>query len=86
MTHAVEWTRAAEKQLSQLDPQVARTLVRFMNERVHLSENPRGIGKPLKNSDFWRYRVGDYRILCQIEDQRLIVLVVELGHRREVYR
>lgn len=86
MTYAVEWSKRSEKQLARLDQQVARTLVRFMYERAHLSQDPRGIGKQLKDSEFWRYRVGDYRILCEIQDQRLIVLVVELGHRREVYR
>lgn len=86
MTYTVEWSQRSEKQLARLDRPVARSLVRFMNERVHLSENPRRIGKPLKDSDVWRYRVGDYRILCQIEDLRLTVLVVELGHRRQVYQ
>lgn len=86
MTYAVEWSRRAEKQLARLDRSVATALVRFMNERVHQAPDPRRIGKQLKASDFWRYRVGDYRILCHIEDERLVVLVVELGHRREVYR
>ena len=57
-----------------------------MHDRVHLSSNPRVIGKQLRDSRFWRYRVGDYRILCTIEDDRLVVLVVELGHRRDVFR
>ncbi len=86
MTYTVEWSKRSEKHLAKLDPPVARTLVRFMNDRVHGSQDPRHIGKQLKDSDFWRYRVGDFRILCLIEDQKLVVLVVELGHRREVYR
>jgi len=86
VSYAVEWSKRSEKQLAKLDRPVAKTLVRFMNERVHGSRDPRHIGKQLTDSNFWRYRVGDYRILCEIEDQRLIVLVVELGHRREVYR
>lgn len=86
MTYAVEWSTRAEKQLTKLDGPVASALVRFMNERVHRATDPRSIGKQLKASNFWRYRVGDYRILCRIEDDRLVVLVVELGHRREVYR
>jgi len=60
--------------------------VRIKDVRVHRSQNPTSIGKQLRDSDFWRYRVGDYRILCRIEDNRLVVLVVELGHRREVCR
>lgn len=86
MTYEVEWSRRAEKQLGTLDPSIARSLVRFMYERVHLSSNPRAVGKALRESRFWRYRVGDYRILCTIDDDRLVVLVVELGHRREIYR
>ncbi len=86
MSYTVEWSDRAEKQLAKLDRQIARSLVRFMNERVHKSQSPRQIGKQLRDSAFWRYRVGDYRILCLIEDRRLVVLVVELGHRREIYR
>lgn len=86
MTYAVEWSRRAEKQLDKLDPPIARALVRFMHERVHGSANPRAVGRQLRGSEFWRYRVGDYRILCLIEEARLVVLVVELGHRRDVYR
>ena len=86
MTYTVEWSRRSGRQLAKLDPQVARSLVRFMHDRVHESADPRAIGKQLRDSAFWRYRVGDYRILCRIEDQRLVVLVVELGHRREIYR
>lgn len=86
MTYSVEWSTRSEKQLAKLDRQVARSLVRFMNERVQHSGSPRSIGKQLKDSQYWRYRVGDYRILCRIEDEHVTVLVVELGHRREVYR
>ncbi len=57
-----------------------------MYERVHVAQDPRSIGKQLQDSEFWRYRVGDYRILCEIQDERLTVLAVDLGHRREVYR
>lgn len=85
MTYAVDWSRKAEKQLAKLDPPVARTLLRFMQERVHGSPDPRRVGKALTDSNLWRYRVGDYRILALIEDERLVVLVVERGHRREVY-
>ena len=86
MSYDVVWSRRSERQLGKLDPTVARALVRFMNERVHQSTNPRSVGKQLRDSQHWRYRVGDYRILCLIEDDKLVVLVVELGHRREIYR
>jgi mRNA interferase RelE/StbE len=53
---------------------------------VHGQRDPRSLGKPLRGERLWRYRVGDYRILCRFDDRVLVVLVVELGHRREVYR
>jgi len=84
--YRVEWSARAVRQLDKLDRQVARMLVRFMADRVEGVGDPRLIGKPLRGERLWRYRVGDYRILCRIEDQVMVVLVVELGHRRDVYR
>jgi mRNA interferase RelE/StbE len=86
MTYRVEWSARAIRQLDKLDPQSARAIVRFMAERVDAQPNPRLLGKPLRRERLWRYRVGDYRVLCRIDDPVLIVLVVEVGHRREVYR
>lgn len=86
MTYRVEWSERAVRQLDKLDPAVARALVRFMAHRVDRQADPRRLGKPLRREGLWRYRVGDFRILCHIEDAVLIVLVVEVGHRREVYR
>ena len=86
MAYRVEWAERAVKQLEKLDAQVARAIVRFMKERVDGTENPRSVGKALRGEGLWRYRVGDYRILCHIDDPVLTVLVVELGHRRDVYR
>lgn len=85
-TYRVEWSERAVKQLDKLDRQVAGMIVRFMADRVDGIEDPRTIGKPLRGAHLWRYRVGDYRVLCQIDDHIMVVLVVELGHRREVYR
>lgn len=82
----VEWSERSVRQLERLDNQVRRSIVRFMADRVHGSDNPRLIGKPLRQERLWRYRIGDYRVLCLIQDDVLVVLVVELGHRREVYR
>jgi len=84
--YRVEWSPNATKHLDKLDPKVARAIVRFMQDRIHRSENPRVVGKPLRGEKLWRYRVGDYRVLCRIDDGVLVVLVVEMGHRREVYR
>lgn len=85
MTYRVEWSERAIRQLDQIDRLAARAIVHFMAERVDGQENPRAIGKPLRGERLWRYRVGDYRVLCHIVDKVLTVLVVELGHRREVY-
>ncbi|MGL5849820.1 MAG: type II toxin-antitoxin system RelE family toxin [Phycicoccus sp.] len=86
MSFSVEWSRRAEKQLARLDRPTATALVRFVAHRLDGEDDPRALGKRLVGSEIWRYRVGDYRILCQVFDDRLVVLVVELGHRREIYR
>jgi mRNA interferase RelE/StbE len=68
---------------------MAKRLLEFMDERVVPKSNPRSIGHaltgPMKGA-YWRYRVGDYRIICEIQDDVLCVLVIEIGHRKEVYR
>lgn len=86
MTYRVAWSERAVRQLDGLDRPVARAIVRFMAERVDGQADPRLLGKPLRGERLWRYRVGDYRVLCHIQDAVLIVLVVEVGHPREVYR
>ena len=85
----VELDPAAERELSKLDPQVARRILIFLHDRVAALDNPRSIGEALKGSkldEFWKYRVGDYRIIAKIEDGSVLILVVRIGHRREVYR
>lgn len=82
----IEWSDRAVRQLDRFDRQRARAIVRYMAERVQGAESPRSLGRPLRGEGLWRYRVGDYRVLCQIRDDVMVVLVVEVGHRREVYR
>ncbi|MGN6470864.1 MAG: type II toxin-antitoxin system RelE family toxin [Rhizobiaceae bacterium] len=84
----IEITATAQRQIGKLDRQVARQIYRFLRERVATEENPRRMGKRLiaTGSEVWRYRVGDYRILCDIRDERLVVMVVKVGHRGDVYR
>jgi mRNA interferase RelE/StbE len=84
----IEYAETAKKQLRKLDKVLARRIVDFMDERIARSDNPRELGKALKGSlgDLWRYRVGDYRVLCDIQDGVLTVLVLQIGNRREVYR
>jgi mRNA interferase RelE/StbE len=85
----IELTDIARKQLSKLDKQTALRITKFLRERVMPLENPRSIGKALVGAVFgsyWRYRVGDNRIICEIQDGKLCILVIEVGNRREVYR
>jgi mRNA interferase RelE/StbE len=85
----IEFEKEAEKELRKLDKQVARRIAKFLRERVAVLDNPRSIGEALTGStlgDYWKYRVGDYRIIADIQDARVCVQVVRLGNRREVYR
>jgi mRNA interferase RelE/StbE len=89
MTWKVELDPAAERELGKLDRQDARRILVFLFERVAKLEDPRSIGEALKGSklgDFWKYRVGDYRLISSIEDGVMRVLVVRIGNRRDVYR
>jgi len=84
----IDYTQTALNQLRKLDKQSARRILDFMDERVALREDPRSTGKALTGplGGLWRYRVGDFRVICEIQDGALRVLVLELGNRREVYR
>ena len=77
----------ALKQLGKLDTQTQRRIFAFLDERLEGTEDPRQWGKPLKGElrGIWRYRVGDYRLLCQLQDNVMVVLVVRVDHRRSVY-
>ena len=89
MAWKVELATAAERELDKLDPQTARRIISFLHSRVAQLDDPRSIGEALKGSElgaFWKYRVGDYRIIASIEDGALRILVVRIGNRREVYR
>jgi len=89
MAWSIEFDRQAERELDSLDPQIARRINRFLYERIASLENPRSIGEALKGSelgDLWKYRVGDFRIIASIEDKLVLVLIVRIGNRREVYR
>ena len=89
MAWTIELDSTAEKEVDKLDPQIARRILRFLHGRVATLDNPRSIGEALRGSqlgEFWKYRVGDYRIIASIEDQAVRVLVVRIGHRRDVYR
>ena len=88
MAWTIEYADTTKGQLRKLDKQMARRIVDFMEERIAGLENPRNTGKALvgPHGRFWRYRVGDCRVICDIQDGALRVLVVQVGNRREIYR
>lgn len=89
MTWKVELLPQAERDLGKRDAKNAKRIYRFLFERVAKLENPRSIGEALHGpqfGEFWKCRVGDYRLIYKIEDDRFLVLVVRVGHRREIYR
>lgn len=89
MAWRIEFEDSALKELAKLDKQVARRILAFLRERVAVLDDPRSVGEALKGSrlgEFWKYRVGDYRIITNIEDGVMRILVLKVGNRREVYR
>ena len=87
MTWQVEWDDRARRELRRLDGSTQRQILRYLQERIVTDASPRRFGRALTGSriGLWRYRVGDYRLICKIENDRLVVLVLAVGHRREVY-
>lgn len=85
MVYKIQYTPAVVKQLSKLDKPIAKKILDYMDDRV---DDPTGSGKPLKGNlkGHWRHRVGDYRIISSINDDALTVLVVRIGHRKNVYK
>ena len=89
MVWTIDYTETARKQLRKFDKQTARRIVDLMDERIATQSNPRSTGKALTGptlGSYWRYRVGDCRIICDIQDGALCILVIEIGKRKEVYR
>ena len=82
------YSQRADKQLNKLDPGVRRVIVAWLNKNIDGCDNPRSQGKGLTAglSGKWRYHIGDYRVLCGIRDAELVVLAIEVGHRRDAYR
>ena len=89
MAWTVELDPAALKELRKLDRQVARRILTFLRERLAVIDDPRSIGEALRGDalgEYWKYRIGDYRIVSRIVDRRILILVLRIGHRRDVYR
>ena len=89
MAWTVEVTPSAARQIGKLGRENAGRISKFLRERLSTLDNPRQIGKALTGSEpghLWRYRVGDHRLLCEIRDGTLTVLIVAVGHRRDIYK
>ena len=89
MAWRVEYSKEAEREIAKLDRPIAQRIIKFMGSRVAKLDNPRSIGEALAGStwgDYWKYRVGDYRIIADIQDKKLLVQVVRLGNRSAIYR
>jgi mRNA interferase RelE/StbE len=88
MSFRVEYTRTAVKQLKKIDRKIAALILSFIEDKLVGCDNPRLHGKAWQGNmnDKWRYRVGDYRILAKIEDETVVIVIVEVGHRREIYK
>lgn len=89
MTWRIEYTGSARRSIRRLDPQVQRRLRDFLENRLAHMDNPRQLGAALQGTpyqDLWRYRVGNYRIITEIDDDSIRILVVRIAHRREAYR
>ena len=88
MAWQIDYTSTALKQLGKLDKPAAKRIIDFMDERIAASQDPRDTGKALMGAmlgAYWRYRVGDYRVVCDIQDHVLCILVIEVGNRKDVY-
>ena len=88
MAWTINYSERALKSLKKMDKQDARRILDFLEQRVASLADPRSLGKPLTGDlgIFWRYRVGNYRILCEVQDEKLVILTALIGHRKTVYR
>ena len=83
-----EYSPDVIRQLNKLDQPIRRRIFRYLEEHIHQCKNPRHFGEALtaNRAKFWRYRVGDYRIICDILEEKVIILILTIGHRREIYK
>jgi mRNA interferase RelE/StbE len=84
----IEYSDTARKQLKKLDKSIADLITRFMRDKIGSARTPRSMGHSLVGElrGYWRYRIGDFRIVTEIKDDKLVVLVIAIGHRKEIYR
>ncbi len=84
----IDWTENAKKQFSSIDKKIQNKIVYYLENKIATDINPRKFGKPLSRNKLglWRYRFSEYRVICQIKDQSLIILVITIGHRKNIYK
>ena len=87
MAWVIKWDKRALKELKKLDRPIQKKILHFLNTRIAPLENPRVSGKPLSYEKYglWRYRLDDYRVICKIEDTDIVIIVMQVGHRKNVY-
>ena len=88
MAWTLQISDIAEKQIKKLDKAIQKRVVDYLHDRIEGCKDPRHFGEPLKgnHSGYWRYRVGDYRIICEIYDDELVVIAINIGHRKAIYK
>ena len=88
MKYKLIFTKKAQKEFSSLDAYVQRKIQVYLDRHVNDNENPRAAGSPLSGelSNYWRYRIGDYRVICEIRDDIFVVIAIKTGHRSKIYR
>lgn len=89
MAWRIELDPSAVEELARLERVVQKRILKVLRERIAPLDDPRAIGEALRGSQlgrFWKYRVGDYRLICDIRDGVIVILVLRIGHRREIYR
>jgi mRNA interferase RelE/StbE len=84
----IEFDAEAGDDLRKLDREIQRRILTYLRERIATEKDPRRFGAPLRRelSGLWKYRLGDYRIVCRIEEKRVVVYVIRIGHRKEIYK
>lgn len=84
----VKFSPTADRQFEKLDPSVRRSINRYILQHLVTEGNPKRFGKPLTGNlkEFWRYRIGDYRLICEIQDHKLTIIALKIAHRRDVYK
>lgn len=85
---SVEFSDVALRALKKLDKPTAALILGYIEKKLQHCDDPRVMGKPLtaNHQGKWRYRIGDYRLLCLLEDERIIITIIEIGHRRDIYK